>query len=72
LTAVERNDLFRWGDRSRFGIVKSDGLPRGNLFVARKDRFVFHLVVVGVYFEDSEAFADLVMPALLHIESSRP
>ena len=69
---VERNDLFSWGDQSRFAIIHADGQPSGNLFVARKGKAVFYLILGGVYFDDGEAFGELVRPALSNVASLRP
>jgi hypothetical protein len=69
---VERNDLFQWGDQSRFAIVKADGEPCGNLFVARKGKTVIDVMVGGVYFDEPEGFSGFVSPALSKIEKHRP
>ena len=67
---VERNDLFPWGDQSKFAIVKIDGGPVGNLFVARKGNVVVDVVVSGIYFDETEAFSVFMSPALKRIEVS--
>jgi hypothetical protein len=69
---VERNDLFRWGDQSRFGIITADGAPCGNIFIARKGRFVFLLAIGGVYFDEGQAFGEWVTPALSGLEHYKP
>ena len=69
---VERNDLFRWGDQSRFAIVMVDGEPGGNLFFARKGKVVVGVVLGGVYFDEAEGFSEFVSPALSNIENLRP
>ena len=68
ITVEERGDLLRWGDASRFGILKTDGEPFGNLFLARKGRIVATLVIAGVYFEDT-AVQELIMPRLAKLDS---
>ena len=64
VTTTERNDIFSWGDQSRFGVLSSDGHPTGNLFIARKGTRIFDLRIAGVYFDDGEAFGSLANPAL--------
>jgi hypothetical protein len=64
LTVVERNDLFRWGDQSRFGILTRNGNPVGNVFMARHGKTVFYVLFSGVYFDDAEALAELLKPVL--------
>ncbi|MHC4177369.1 MAG: hypothetical protein ACYSWU_07675 [Planctomycetota bacterium] len=69
---VERNELFRWGDQSRFAIVMVDGEPGGNLFVARKGKVVVGVMLGGVYFDEAEGFSGFASPALSSIENLRP
>ncbi len=68
---VERNDIFRWGDQSRLGVIMADGKPVGNLFVARSGATVFYLLVTGACFDAPEAFSSLVLPTLGNSEMSR-
>lgn len=63
VSVSERNDIFTWGDKSRFGIMTVDGQPAGNLFVGRQGKFVVVFIIANIYFED-DAFADLMMPYL--------
>ncbi|NQU24688.1 MAG: hypothetical protein HQ567_25685 [Candidatus Nealsonbacteria bacterium] len=67
---VECNDLFRWGDQSKFAILKVDGEPAGNLFAARRGNLVVDLILGGVYFDDAETFSSLMSSALENIEDS--
>ncbi len=67
---VERNDLFRWGDQSKFAVFFVDGKPGGNIFVARKGNVVVDLILGGVYFDEAEGFSSFVSPALTKIENS--
>ena len=72
VTVDERNELFRWGDQSRFGILKSNEEPYGNMFVARNDKRVFFLVVSGVYFDDPDSIRELLMPVLDQVDNYTP
>jgi hypothetical protein len=69
---VERNDIFRWGDESRLVVVRAEGKPRGNIFVARKGAAVFYLLITGACFDKQEAFSSLVRPTLARIDASLP
>jgi hypothetical protein len=69
---VDRDDIFRLGDKSRFAQIKSDNLPAGNYFVARKGTRVFAVLFAGVYFDDGETVRELLMPVLTKLESYKP
>lgn len=71
---VERDapELLQWGDESRSTLLLSGGVPVGNVFVARKGRRVFHLILAGVYFDDPAVFQDLVLPHLDAMDRHRP
>ena len=69
---VERNDIFRWGNQSRLGVIQSAGRPAGNLFVARRGRAVFCLLIAGACFQQAEAFSSLVSPVLARVERYAP
>ena len=69
---IERNDIFHWGDESRFAIVRVAGADCGNLFVARKGTRVFYLLVTGATWHETLAFSDLVTPPLSHLEAYEP
>lgn len=60
----ERNDLFKWGDQSRFGMLVHKGSPGGNVFVARKGKRVVTVVIAGIYFDDRETISELLTPVL--------
>jgi hypothetical protein len=66
---VERNDLWKWGDTSRCAILMRDGKSVGNLFMARKGRRYFLLIIVGVYFEEKGAIHDLLDPFLQRLDA---
>ena len=65
----EKNELFRWGDESRFGLLVADGRPFGNVFVAKKDKRVVYLLVSGIYFDDSESFSSFLTPYLERLDA---
>jgi hypothetical protein len=57
---VERNDLFKWGDASKFCLLESKGMPVGVVFSARKETRVFLITISGVYFDDSAEIEELL------------
>lgn len=61
---AERNDLFKWGDRSRFGLIQADGHDIGNVFVGTKDETVFYCVFSGVYFDEAGPVSEILLPRL--------
>ncbi|MEM9593262.1 MAG: hypothetical protein AAGD06_03325 [Acidobacteriota bacterium] len=71
LAVAERNDLFSWGDTSRFGILQANGEPYGNLFVARWKHDVVYLVLTGLYYDDTESLEALLGPYLDGLKERR-
>ena len=69
---VERNDLFTWGDASRFAILEADGQPFGNAFITRKDTHIFYVLWSGVYFDDSETIAEVLSEPLSQLSAYEP
>jgi hypothetical protein len=69
---VERNDLWRWGDDSKCVLLMNGDDKVGNLFMARKGRRYFSLMIVGVYFEDRQAIQQLLGPMLQRLDSYEP
>jgi hypothetical protein len=69
---VERNDLWRWGDDSKCALLMNGDAKVGNLFMARKGRRYFSLMIVGVYFEDPQAIQELLGPMLQRLDSYEP
>jgi hypothetical protein len=71
--AVDENDeIYQWGDESRFGILRSKGKPFGNVFIARKNKTVVYLLLTGVYFEDNENASELLAPYLEKLDQAPP
>lgn len=68
----ERNDLLTWGDQSRTALLVTNGQPVGNVFIGRRGRRIFHVLFAGVYFDEPEAFQELVTPHLEAIERYSP
>ena len=64
--------LFRWGDESRCIVLRQVPNAVGNLFVARKGRKIFQLVVVGVAFDRGDEFKTLLTPVLQRLETYSP
>lgn len=65
----EKNEIFRWGDESRFGLLLAGDRPFGNVFVAKKGKRVVYLLVSGIYFDDSESFSDFLTPYLDRLDT---
>jgi hypothetical protein len=65
----EKNELFRWGDQSRFGLLLAEGKPFGNVFVAKKGKRVVYLLVSGIYFDDSENVTAFLAPYLERLDA---
>ena len=60
----ERSELFQWGDFSRFGVLTTDGVPFGNVFLARRGSLVVYLLLAGVYFDEGQSVSELLTPYL--------
>ena len=69
---VERNDLFRWGDRSRFAILKTEGEPFGNVFITRTGKYIFYIIISGVYFDNHDGISGLLSEPLSQLSSYQP
>jgi hypothetical protein len=68
----EDNDFFSYGDRSRHAFIVFENEPAGNLFASQINKKVFVFMISGFYFDDSEAFADLLLPRLEELRDYRP
>jgi hypothetical protein len=71
-TAVDRNDLFRWGDESKCMLLVQGNVTVGNYFVARKGSKVFSVLVIGVFFDKPETLRRLLTPVLERFEKHTP
>ena len=65
---VERNDLFQWGDSSKFCLLEAEGMPVVVVFSARKETRVFLITVSGIYFDDSSDIEELLGKKLRALE----
>ena len=59
-----RDDLFRYGDKSRFGLVMADGQPVGNYFAMCQANRSFMVLLAGIYFDDGKQWGQLIGPTL--------
>ena len=69
LEPTDRNDLFRYGERSRFALVERDGKPVGNVFAMCRSRTSLLVMFVGIYFDDTESWRALIEPRLQALEA---
>lgn len=60
----ESNELFHWGDASKFAILTTQGRPFGNVFVARRGTTVVYFLVAGLYFDEAQPIEQLLSPYL--------
>ena len=72
IDVVERNDLFRWGDRSRFAILSTEGEPFGNVFITRTGKYIFYIIISGIYFDNHEGISGLLSERLGQLPSYQP
>jgi len=70
IAVEERNDLYQWGDESRSALLRADGEPFGNVFVARKGQVVVYLLLAGSYFADSAQAAALLGHGLRKLDQA--
>jgi hypothetical protein len=66
---VERNDLWTWGDQSRCVVLHSQGQPFGNIFMGRKGRRYFVLIISGLYFNKAVDIKSFLDPLLKKLDS---
>ena len=69
LEPTDRNDLFRYGERSRFALVERDGTPVGNVFSMCRSRTSLLVMFVGIYFDDTDSWRALIEPRLEALEA---
>lgn len=72
LTVKVRDDLFQWGDDSRFAHIIRDGKPVGTRFVGRKGTLIYLFSVVGTVLDDTASVEKLLKGKLDRAESYRP
>ena len=69
---VLRNDLYSWGDRSEFYLLKFEGEFYGMLFMGRDDHRYAEVFVSGYYTEDPADLKTLFDPPLNAFETYDP
>ncbi len=62
------NDIFRWGDLSKFAFQSIDGERNGFAFIARKGTKVFFIDAWGLLFDDPSTISDFLTPKLEQYE----
>ena len=67
----ERNDLFRFGDKSSFGLLVAEGDPYGNYFSMCRGKTAFMVILSGFYFDEGETWEELVRSTLDAVDSMR-
>lgn len=67
----ERDDVFAFGDRSRFGQLVVDGLPYGNFFSMCHGRSAFLFILGGVQSDDGAVWSALLGPVLEGVAAIR-
>lgn len=72
--AQERDDLFRGGDASTFGLLVDEESkePFGNFFRCRVGSRVVDLYTGGLYFDDAESVKALLDPVIERIRGYEP
>ena len=65
----KRNDIFRYGDDSLFGLLVEDGEPYGNLFSMCHGRTSSMVILGAFYFDDGASWAELIEHILEAIDS---
>ena len=66
---VPRNDLFSWGDDSKFCLWQTElGDTFGNYFTGRKGEKVVTIAISGIYFSDPESIHELLDEKLKAVE----
>lgn len=68
----ERNDLLRFGDDSKAGVLTYEGELNGNFFSCRAGTRIYTVWWSGVGFEDSTSFRELIEPVLRRWRSWTP
>jgi hypothetical protein len=64
----DRDDLFKWGERSKHQRLMLANQPIGHFFIAQKGKRIFMTMFSGVYFDDRESLEALLLPRLEAME----
>lgn len=68
----ERNELFQWGEASRFGLITAGNDYVGNVFVGRSDHHVVSFFLSGFYVGDTETADGILTPFLQKLATYSP
>ncbi len=66
-----RNEIFQYGDRSRFALFVDEGQPFGFVYSMCRDKVAFTVMVGGFYLEDPDSARALLLPILRDLHSLR-
>jgi hypothetical protein len=69
LRLVEHPEVFQEGERRRFAVIENQGVPRGNVFHMCRSRTNLFGQIVGLYFDDPEAWREFVRRVLDELEA---
>lgn len=70
--ARENPDFVSWGEESYCAILRQGSRTAGHVFLGRKGRRVFYLLLIGLPLNDDEAFLSLVESRLEAVETYDP
>jgi len=70
-TELRETNMLSWGDTSKCFIIYYDGAPIGNRFIARKGQYVIDVTFSGGYFDEAEAYRELMQPLLDRLNAHR-
>ena len=70
--ATESKGFFVYGDESFFAFLMGEKGPGGNLFITRTGTKVYIVIIGGVYFDNPDDWADVIIPKLQYLESYTP
>lgn len=73
VTLRDRRGLLSWGQQSKCAlIVNEEGSVVGNYFACRKGKRTFALMLVGLYFDESESLREFLVPLLERLDKYQP
>ena len=68
----EIKDFYKYGDTSSFFVLEKNGHPIGNLFSVREGKRVYVLIMSGMYFDDPDAWKELMEERLRKFSAYEP
>jgi hypothetical protein len=69
LSMSEPEGFFRYGAKSRFGVIEHNEVPVGNLFSMCHSRTALLVMFIGLHFRDAATWEELIRPHLLALEA---